>query len=199
MIQDVYDDYLYDCYLANKQLTYYEWEVYGCEEHHVEIPERDGGKLTDLNKQPLTTFQHWVAGVLQSELLGKCCFACVPKGKLPAKVEALRDKWQREYAKERFAETGHRIAQKGKRWINNGTENKMVAKDYQLPLGWDYGRLPFTEEHKKNISNSGKGRVITEETREKLKARPNAWFGRKHTEESKQKMREAKLRGKNDQ
>lgn len=92
-VEDIYADFLYDCYVANQRLTEEEWLYYGREEHHIEIPARDGGSLTPLNSQYLTTYQHWVAGVLQSEVLGKKCFFAVPGGRLPETLEALRVKW----------------------------------------------------------------------------------------------------------
>lgn len=95
-IEDVYLNFLYDCHVANKKLTEEDWGVFGKENHHTGIPSRDGGVLTPLNSQYLTTYQHWIAGVLQSELLQKCCFAFVPKGVLPPDLEELRLKWYRQ-------------------------------------------------------------------------------------------------------
>ena len=92
-VEDIYADYLFDCYVANQRLTPEDWEYYGREEHHLEIPKRDGGKLGPLNSQHLTTYQHWMAGVLQSEMLQKCCFAYVPRGVLRGIFETLRIKW----------------------------------------------------------------------------------------------------------
>jgi hypothetical protein len=138
----------------------------------------------------LTTYQHWIAGVLQSEVLGKCCFACVPKGVLPPMFEMLRLKWARTHNRDILLATKNR----GKMWINDGIENRMIHRSEPIPPGWERGRLSFSEEHRRNIGKATQGRQITEETRAKLRARPNAWIGRKHTEESKQKMREAKQR-----
>ena len=92
--EKVYDDFLYDCHIANRRLTPEDWAYYGKEEHHIEIPNRDGGLLTPLNSQYLTTYQHWIAGVLQSEVLQKCCFMCVPEGSIPKSLEGLRLKWR---------------------------------------------------------------------------------------------------------
>jgi len=92
-VEDIYADFLFDCYIANQRLTDEDWLYYGKEEHHIELPEREGGVLTPLNSQSLTTYQHWIAGVLQSELLGKRCFAMVPRNRLPLFLEALRKKW----------------------------------------------------------------------------------------------------------
>lgn len=86
----LYDEFLYDCYIANQRLTAEDWFYYGKEIHHIEIPARDQGVLTLLNSQPLTLYQHWIAGVLQSEVLDKVCFACIPRGVLPEWAEQLR-------------------------------------------------------------------------------------------------------------
>ena len=95
-IEKVYEDYLYDCHIANQRLTPEGWAFYGKEEHHIEIPNRDGGVLTPCNSQYLTTYQHWVAGVLQSEVLNKVCLAFVPSGVLPFSLEKLRLKWYKQ-------------------------------------------------------------------------------------------------------
>jgi hypothetical protein len=95
-IEEVYDDYLYDCYIANQRLTPEEWLIYGKEEHHIEVPNRDGGLLTPCNSQYLTTYQHWVAGVLQSEVLQKMCFAFVPSNVLPTPLRSIQKKWEVE-------------------------------------------------------------------------------------------------------
>jgi len=91
--EEVYCDYLYDCYIANQRLTDEDWELYGKEDHHLEIPDCEGGVLSPLNSQPLTRYQHWIAGVLQSEVNGRKCFAMIPKGVLPHPLEKLRVKW----------------------------------------------------------------------------------------------------------
>ena len=98
--EKVYDDFLYDCYIANLQLTEEDWLYYGREEHHIEIPNRDEGVLTPYNSQYLTTYQHWAAGILQSEVLQKCCFSMVPKKSIPPHLEDLRKKWVLDSARE---------------------------------------------------------------------------------------------------
>ena len=100
-VEDIYYDYLHDCYQANKKLTPDDWMWYGRELHHIDIPDCEGGALHPLNAQYLTTYQHWVAGVLQSEVLGQVCFAYVPKGVLPDWIETLRVKWLRQLMKTR--------------------------------------------------------------------------------------------------
>ena len=109
--QEIYDDYLYDCHVANRRLTNEDWIYYEKEEHHIEVPSRDGGVLTPLNSQHLTKYQHWIAGVLQSEVLGKCCFAYVPAGVLPSSLENIRIKYCAEGARRAFevhlANTSH--------------------------------------------------------------------------------------------
>jgi hypothetical protein len=94
--EDIYCDYLHDCRQANKRLSPDDWMWYGRELHHIEIPNCDGGTLGPLNEQYLTTYQHWVAGVLQSEVLGRKCFAFVPRGVLPDWIEGIRVNWQRK-------------------------------------------------------------------------------------------------------
>ena len=92
-VEDIYADFLYDCYIANQRLNEEDWLYYGREEHHVEEPACKGGKLTPLNSQFLTTRQHWIAGILQSEVRGHLCFAYVPSKVLPPLFEMLRKKW----------------------------------------------------------------------------------------------------------
>lgn len=129
-VEDIYSDFLFDCYIANQHLTEEDWLYYGREEHHTEIPNRDGGLLTPLNSQTLTTYQHWIAGVLQSEMLGKCCFACIPPGVLPSMFEQLRIKWASKLAQ-------HQV---GSLWWNDG---KTETRTHKCPgLGWRKGRLP---------------------------------------------------------
>lgn len=188
-VEDIYADFLYDCYIANQRLTDEDWEWYGREEHHVELPERDGGVLTPLNSQPLTTYQHWVAGVLQSEVLGKCCFACVPKGILPEMLESLRLKWARTHNRDVLLASKNR----GKMWITDGIRQTLIHRSEPIPEGWRKGRLPHSEETRLKISEAGKGRVFSEETILKLKSRKSSWIGRKHSPESREKMRRAAM------
>lgn len=113
-VEDILDDFLFDCWQANKRLTDEEWEFFGKEEHHLEVPDRDGGILCPLNSQSLTTYQHWIAGILQSEVRGKMCFAFVPKGVLPEMFEMLRAKWQSQQSKEISVKNKERRSQKMK-------------------------------------------------------------------------------------
>lgn len=94
-VEDIYYDFLYDCYRANRRLSPEDWLLYGRELHHIEIPNCLGGPLGPLNEQYLTTYQHWIAGVLQSELVGHKCFAFVPVNALPPILETLRNKWSK--------------------------------------------------------------------------------------------------------
>jgi hypothetical protein len=120
--EKVYDDYLYDCYIANRQLTDEDWLYYGREEHHVEIPDRDGGLLTPCNSQYLTKYQHWIAGILQSEVLQKCCFACIPKNAIPH-LEELRIKWNKSSCGEGIHHPKHRETRTNA--LNKGRETQM--------------------------------------------------------------------------
>lgn len=47
---------------------------------------------------------------------------------------------------------GEHTAQYGAKVINNGIRELWLKGDDDLPLGYSYGRLPFTEEHKNKIS-----------------------------------------------
>lgn len=78
---------------------------------------------------------------------------------------------------------------KGRKFINNGEiqirvyENEIME---YLSNGWKRGKLPFSEEHKRKISESGKGREGWN------KGKPGTFLGRKRTEEAKKKMSETK-------
>jgi len=117
-VEDIYCDFLYDCYIANQRLTLEEWEFFGKETHHLWIPNCEGGKLTRLNSQDLTTYQHWIAGILQSEIWQRRCFAFVPAGLLPGMFETLRSKWAKEIYKP--TTYSHRLT-----LIANGSIEKM--------------------------------------------------------------------------
>ena len=133
-VEDIYADFLFDCYIANKHLSDGDWEFYGKEEHHIEIPAREGGTLNPLNSQFLTLYQHWVAGVLQSEIVGKRCFACVPTGVPPPSLERLRKKWNYpEFISdpEKVRRAAERLRQP--EIINKRRESR--KKTYQTPEG----------------------------------------------------------------
>jgi hypothetical protein len=98
--EDIYSDYLYDCYIANQRLTDEDWHYYGKELHHTEIPACMGGVLNPLNSQELTTYQHWMAGVLQSEVVGTKCFFAPPPNSMPPLFEMLRSKWIKKHNSE---------------------------------------------------------------------------------------------------
>ena len=162
--KEVYDDYLYLCYLLNQDLTPEEWEYHGREEHHIEIPDRDRGLLTPLNSQHLTTYQHWVAGVLQSEVLGKKCYAFIPKGHLPGKLEVLRIKWDADHVKnnvplDRLVEVGKSVSPE--------FLSRIGAKGGSRGKGTKRG--PHTEDRKANIGRGNKGKTVSEESRQKCR------------------------------
>lgn len=131
-VEDIYSDYLHDCYQANKRLTDDDWMWYGRELHHIEVPDCEGGTHHPLNSQYLTTYQHWVAGVLQSEMLGRLCFAYIPKGVLPAWVETLRVKWLRQ-------------------WMNVNARSNLRAKWEHTKSEPSY-KLPPPNDRSRNVS-----------------------------------------------
>lgn len=80
---------------------------------------------------------------------------------------------------------------KNRKWINNGkkqiTCDIEIIKDF-LEEGWQLGRLPFSDEHIKELSKSHKGKKLTQNQKD-------AWCrGRAHTKETKNKMSK-KLKG----
>jgi hypothetical protein len=150
-IEEVYDDYLYDCHIANKRLTPEEWQYYGREEHHIEIPDRDGGLLSPLNKQPLTTYQHWVAGVLQSEVLQKKCFFAIPNGALPKCLDSIKKKWIANHNSESGA-IGGRIT--GRKNVESGHMQRIQSLGGQV--GYQRGLAKMSEEEKREASHKSK-------------------------------------------
>lgn len=88
-------------------------------------------------------------------------------------------------AKRRAEGTGTR--QKGSRMINNGVRQFWIKEGEDIPKGYTYGMLPFTEEHKENIRNSLTG----------VPKNYNAFanFGDNFTEHSKQVKLQRKLQG----
>ena len=85
------------------------------------------------------------------------------------------------------------ISQKAKnrKWINNGekqiTCDLEVIQDF-LDEGWNLGRLNFSDDHIKKLSESHKGKKLSQKQKD-------AWCGgRPHTKETKDKMSK-KLKG----
>ena len=214
-IEYVYMDFLYDCYVLNKRLTEIDWLYHGRERHHIEIPSRDGGTLTPLNCQYLTTYQHWIAGVLQSEVLQKCCFAFVPRGVLPGNFEELRLKWnkqlgydstsggvscysrewhQQEWVTEYKRRNGQRAVAEGMGIHNPGYKEsaefreilrKTALKNVELKKGI-HG---LTSEQKAKIVREAWGKLSTEERSERGR---RAWVGKSNEERSKVARESAK-------
>lgn len=156
-MEKIYDDYLHYCYTINKSLTEEDWEYYGREVHHIEVPDCEGGLLTPTNSQPLTTYQHWIAGVLQSEVVGRKCFAMVPRGVLPPHLEILRKKWQTWHNKTgnfpvRPTEFYSAIGKVGGS-MNKGKPGRKPAES-EIERFRQYASLPKTEEHKQKLRDN---------------------------------------------
>ena len=82
---------------------------------------------------------------------------------------------------------------KGRIFVNNGESNKFIYPEElenYLASGWTKGKKPLSEEHKRKIGESGKGRSGWN------KGMPGTFLGKKHSEESKKKMSETKQRKK---
>lgn len=164
--EETYDDYLYDCYVANQRLTEEDWHYYGREVHHVEVPECEGGLLTPVNSQPLTKYQHWAAGVLQSEVVGRKCFAMVPAGVLPPALELLRLKWQTHHNR-----TANFSPKDPKVMAELGRKGGLTNKGKK--------RGPHTLERRRNIGNGNRGKKRSPETKQKIREncfRAEGWF-----------------------
>lgn len=56
---------------------------------------------------------------------------------------------------------GEYSAHKGAKIINNGVRQYWIHDGDELPVGYSYGRLPFTEEHIKHMSEAMKGKPKT--------------------------------------
>lgn len=86
----------------------------------------------------------------------------------------------------RYKESLKKCGTKGRIWINNGIEAKMIYP-YDLAkfelLGFHKGNIPFTEDHKKKLSNSNKGKNSgrrwhkSQESKNKVKAEKNPMWG----------------------
>ena len=81
----------------------------------------------------------------------------------------------------------------GRVWVNNSNIEKQVTKEDALILinqGFSYGRLPFSEEHRRKAADARKGHCYeSEESRkrrsEKLSKEGNPFYGKHHSDEKK--------------
>jgi predicted GIY-YIG superfamily endonuclease len=94
--------------------------------------------------------------------------------------------------------------------IVKGFDNRKDAFQYQCQLQEQYGletdkykcgmafrnktRLPFSDEHKHNIGKHHKGKVISDEHKQKITEASKHRIRKPHSEETKQKLREAAIR-----
>lgn len=65
-------------------------------------------------------------------------------------------------------------------WINNGKEQKLINPNIPMPEGYIIGGLPYTEEHKQNLSKSLKGKKRTEEQKKRIKESHNTEEYKEH-------------------
>lgn len=100
----------------------------------------------------------------------------------------------------------------GKRWITNGTENKLIDVSIGILDGWKLGKIgtPVSDESRAKISNANTGKTRTKEVRRKMsesrvgKKRGSynikvSQIGWKRSDECREKMREAWKRRKEHQ
>ena len=74
-------------------------------------------------------------------------------------IDELHEANKNSHTKKR--ELGIPFALEGARVINNGIEQTWLKVGEEMPEGFDYGTLPFTQEHKDNISRGNKGKAKT--------------------------------------
>ena len=67
------------------------------------------------------------------------------------------------------ARSGEKNHNKGKFYITNGSSNKMIYPNDEIPDGWYRGRY-FSPDHKQAISDAKMGHVVTNDTREKIRS-----------------------------
>jgi hypothetical protein len=80
-----------------------------------------------------------------------------------------------------------------RKWIKkNGIQKSVYLDDleYYLAEGWEFGRIPFSQDHIKQISKSVTGFKHTDEAKEKCKT----FLGRSHSEKTRNEM-SSKLMG----
>lgn len=77
-------------------------------------------------------------------------------------------------------------------WINNGTVNKYINNTESIPEGFVRGRLSPSEETKKKMSESRKGRRLSKETIDKI-VKTRKERGYKMSEATKDKLRKANI------
>lgn len=75
-------------------------------------------------------------------------------------------------------------------WITNGIVDKYINKNSSIPEGFVKGRKPFSEEFKRHMSESCKGRIISEAT---IQKRREKRLGHLVSEETREKLRKANL------
>lgn len=82
----------------------------------------------------------------------------------------------------------------GRRWITNGTENKLIVPDAIIPIDWRFGRTENFEHHKPTaevkakIGASNRGKKMSAEAKRKIAAYR---IGKKHSAQTKNKISDA--------
>lgn len=113
--------------------------------------------------------------------------------KANAEASALRNKGNQHY-KNRKPDSPKLLALRSKnaaksRWVNDGLEERFT-KDFEqfVARGYTYGRLPFSDNARKNMGISSKA-AFTTERRDEVSKR---FKGKPKSEETKQRMRKPK-------
>jgi hypothetical protein len=140
-----------------------------------------------------------VAGVLQSEVLQKLCFAAVPRGALKGRLEILRQKWQSE------GNMGENNGMYGRTATDETRQLLSILRQGELNPSYGKGwwHHPKTGEHRKSAERPGDEWVegMSDEYKQemslKLSGENNPRFGVTIPEEQKQQAREKMIGRKN--
>jgi hypothetical protein len=212
------DNKYYDWY---KRLTSQKDRELDCytEKHHI-IPRCMGGSDDKVNLVVLTAREHYVAHLLLTK-----CVANKFKGKILhayVMMSEVKDKNQERFYKinSRLFESRKVESNKIKSQFRHSNEAKLAISEKLKGVP----KQPFSDEHKANISNghkgqkawnkgltgikthseetkrkmseSQKGRVVSDETRKKISLASKGKVGKHTSEETKAKMRAASKRTK---
>lgn len=84
----------------------------------------------------------------------------------------------------------HSIDSSSRMWITNGVVDKFIHIGEPIPENFYPGRHPLSDEHKRKISESERGRVVSEST---IQKRREKRIGHVVSEETREKLRVANL------
>ena len=182
---------IYDLLIKKRTENILSDDVY-FEVHHI-VPKCVGGEDIDDNLVRLTPKEHFVAHRLLTKIYSYKGIRYAYNMMVFTTIDALK-KYSNKISTKRYYRVSSREYNdcrqwlskeaseffKGKVYINNGEIQKVVdkeeAKDFVLN-GWEYGKLPFSEEALASIREHAKNRILSEETHNK---KSSSMFGEKN-------------------